>query len=100
MSLAHATPGAGAVVATVTRMTCANCSAPLHPEWKYCIRCGTAVERASAAIPSAIRPEPDDEDEQVTPNRRIDVPLLLGIALAIAGVVLIGFVIVTLSGRS
>lgn len=79
---------------------CANCSASLEPQWRFCIRCGAPVDRVAArsAIPSAIRPEP--EDEPIPLRRRIDVPLLLGVLLGIAGMVLIGYMIVTLSGRS
>jgi len=48
--------------------TCTECSAALEPQWKFCVRCGAMVDRVDpAAIPSAIRPEPDAEPVAVAP---------------------------------
>ena len=69
-------------------------------------------EPARPPIPSAIRTfvpveiQNEDDDEpassQIRPRfrqRRVDVPLLLGIALAVAGVVLVIYMIAVLSGQ-
>jgi len=58
---------------------CANCGEALERAWKYCIYCGTTLE--TAAIPGAIRPDAEPEKRK----SRLDVPLLIGIALAAAG---------------
>ncbi len=59
---------------------CANCGGALGRAWKYCIYCGTTLSPA-AVIPGAIRPDAEPERRR----SRLDVPLLVGIALAAAG---------------
>ena len=41
--------------------TCATCSGELHPEWRFCVYCGTAVtptavDEAAAEAPGRINP--------------------------------------------
>ncbi len=86
--------------------TCLNCGANLAPEWKYCIYCGAAVATVSPrrrsgrdatippAIPSAIRPETMTD----TRKTRLDVPLLIGIVLGLAGTALIVYMAILLFG--
>ena len=40
---------------------CATCSSELHPEWRFCVYCGTAVtptavDEAAAAAPPRVNP--------------------------------------------
>ncbi len=92
---------------------CVNCGRALDPHWKFCIYCGTAVPAADGEtrpeIPSAIRPptfegtvaEADfDAEPDPRQKRRIDVPLIIGIALGIAGVTLIIYMVVVLNATS
>ncbi len=64
--------------------TCENCGRELGRPWKYCIHCGAPIT-ADAGIPGAIRPT----DVAATPGPRIDLPVVIGIAVAVAGLVLI-----------
>jgi hypothetical protein len=106
------------VMAMGTATSCANCRAPLDPAWKFCIYCGTAipvpVEQVSPApagtavpaaipaeIPAAIRPAVAESlaaDAPAKAGRRLDVPLLIGIVLGSAGVVLIAYIAIVLFG--
>jgi len=83
--------------------TCLNCGANLAPEWKYCIYCGAAVATVSPrrrdatippAIPSAIRPQ----GAPAARKTRLDVPLLIGIVLGVAGAALIVYLAILLFG--
>ncbi|CAN5287172.1 hypothetical protein BH09ACT2_BH09ACT2_06230 [soil metagenome] len=78
---------------------CTNCGTTLDPSWKFCIACGepvaaaedTAVDGATAAqqrepIPSAIRP---DEPDEPMPRKRMDAAVIVGVAMALGGGVLI-----------
>lgn len=88
---------------------CVNCGLPLAEGWKFCIRCGARVEQGAQPVPAAIRPAfppddpafpPDEDDEQVRPSRRfrLDVPLVIGVALGIGGIVLIVYMLIVLNG--
>lgn len=92
---------------------CVNCGRELQPEWKFCIYCGTALlpRRPEVQIPSAIRPEPssgtgidalnepDDEDLDLPRRKkRIDIPLTIGIALGVAGIALVVYMAIVLTG--
>ncbi|MCW4386023.1 zinc ribbon domain-containing protein [Salinibacterium sp. SYSU T00001] len=72
---------------------CPSCGADLDTEWKYCIYCGVAL--APAAVPGAIRAA-DAPDER--PRTRLDVPLLIGIVLGVAGVALLVYMGIVLFG--
>lgn len=67
---------------------CENCGSALDPAWKFCIHCGDPIPNrlagvlSAAAIPSAIRP---DAAVAIPQRKRVDVPLLVGIALALGG---------------
>jgi len=62
---------------------CANCSAELDPEWKFCIHCGTPVpERES--IPGAIRP---DAAPRAPLNRLTIVALIVGVVGGIPAII-------------
>lgn len=63
---------------------CPSCSAELTQDWKFCIYCGSALV-TTAAVPGAIRPE----DVAAAPRTRLDVPLLIGIVLGVAGAALL-----------
>lgn len=85
--------------------TCLSCGANLAPEWKYCIYCGAVAATVSPrrrggrddngmTIPPAIRP-----DTTVQLQRsKLDVPLLIGIVLGLAGTVLIVYMAILLFG--
>lgn len=90
--------------------TCLSCGANLAPEWKFCIYCGAIAatvsprrrsDRADAAgfsiaadIPPAIRPA-----ESIAVRRsKLDVPLLVGIVLGVAGAALIVYMAILLLG--
>lgn len=70
---------------------CPSCGAALETSWKFCIFCGTALTEDAAAIPSAIRPE-----QAVAVRSKLDIPLLVGIALGAAGAALIVYVAIAL----
>lgn len=84
--------------------TCLSCGANLAPEWKYCIYCGAVAATVSprrrsgrddngVTIPPAIRPE------GVGPRTtKLDVPLVIGIMLGLAGTVLIVYLAILLFG--
>ena len=61
--------------------TCASCEAELRPEWKFCVRCGTAV------IPGAIRPQQPAWCCTRSPRARASRygPALFSVACFIAG---------------
>jgi len=63
---------------------CSSCSAELAQDWKFCIYCGSALV-TTAAVPGAIRAE----DAAAAPRTRLDVPLLIGIVLGVAGAALL-----------
>lgn len=65
---------------------CTSCGAELTSTWKYCIYCGAALVIASAAVPGAIRGE---DAAASAPRTRLDVPLLIGIVLGVAGTALL-----------
>lgn len=79
--------------------TCEICAREVEPDWKFCIGCGTprAVADVPGAavpsIPSAIRP---DDAADARRRSRLDVPLLVGLALAAAGVALIVYLTITI----
>ena len=83
---------------------CVNCSRSLDPAWKFCISCGARIITVTPDIPAAIRPAapsvfPPDDDPAPGPRRfRVDVPLTIGIALGIAGIVLVVYMFFVLSG--
>ena len=52
--------------------TCANCSAELRPNWKFCVFCGTPV------VPGAVRPE-------VVEQPRVNRLAILALVLACVG---------------
>ena len=90
---------------------CVNCGLPLEQDWKFCIRCGDRIASGPQPIPSAIRPAfppadpafpPDYEDEpsRLPRHLRLDVPLVLGVALGISGIVLIIYMLIVLSGSA
>jgi hypothetical protein len=84
--------------------TCLSCGANLSPEWKYCIYCGAVAATVSPrrrsgrddngiTIPPAIRPE-----ALAGRATRLDIPLLIGIVLGLAGTVLIVYMAILLFG--
>ena len=86
--------------------TCLSCGANLAPEWKYCIYCGAVAATVSPrrrsgrddngiTIPPAIRPEATTTMGRKT---RLDVPLLVGVVLGLAGTVLIVYMAILLFG--
>lgn len=86
-----------------------NCGRALQQEWKFCIYCG-APARAGDHIPSAIRPSTitpsfdDDPENEFVPierrRRRIDVPLLVGLVLGVAGIALVIYMSIVLGGSA
>lgn len=73
--------------------SCTSCGAELTSDWKFCIYCGTTLAAASAvpavvtaAVPGAIRQEDATAD---APRTRLDIPLLIGIVLGLAGAALL-----------
>ena len=85
--------------------TCLSCGANLAPEWKYCIYCGAVAATVSprrrggrdeygVTIPPAIRPDALAEP----PKTKLDIPLLIGIVLGLAGTVLIVYMAILLFG--
>lgn len=88
--------------------TCLSCGANLSPEWKYCIYCGAIAatvspkrrrERADEGgfgltIPPAIRPDVVDAARAT----RLDIPLLVGVVLGLAGTALIVYLAILLFG--
>lgn len=85
--------------------TCLSCGANLAPEWKYCIYCGAVAATVSPrrrsgrddngmTIPPAIRPDAGAEPAKT----KLDVPLLIGIVLGLAGTVLIVYLAILLFG--
>lgn len=85
---------------------CVNCGRTLDPGWKFCIYCGTRAQALSRpSIPAAIRPAPPadfppDEEPAPAPRRfRVDVPLIIGIALGVAGIILIVYMLTVLSSE-
>ena len=92
---------------------CANCGATMQQRWRFCIHCGTPVGAAVAApttapfidhsptvitavIPGAAR-APVGPDAPAG-RRRVDIPMIAGIALGAAGIALIIYMIVVLGG--
>lgn len=93
--------------------TCAACGSAVEARWKFCIRCGAPAPTFALTpreatppppIPSAIRPsalDEADDDHDLPPERdqaRVDLPRAIGIALAIAGIALVVYISVALSG--
>ncbi len=68
---------------------CANCGEVLERAWKYCIHCGAAVSSVPS-IPGAIRPDVEPDKRR----SRLDLPRLIGVALAVAGVGVISYLVV------
>lgn len=92
---------------------CVNCGAAVEPDWKFCIACGTPIAAATAeavapvipppvapTIPHAIRPWGGDaaepelslsgfDDDEAPPKKRVDIALIVGVAMAAVGAVLI-----------
>lgn len=66
--------------------------------------------RSAPVIPAAVRPSafgdhdhfPDDIDDlaDITPRRRIDIPMILGVTLGIAGIALIIYMSIVLTGTA
>jgi uncharacterized membrane protein YvbJ len=83
--------------------TCGNCGEALDPRWKFCIVCGTAVTPTQTElIPSVIRLDDalaDDEPDDIPPKKKADVAVVLGVVVAIVGVVLIIAVAIVVFGR-
>ncbi|MBC7723827.1 MAG: zinc ribbon domain-containing protein [Burkholderiaceae bacterium] len=85
---------------------CVNCGRALDVTWKYCIYCGHSVGDGASARPAMLptahdfAPEfpPDDDVEVDVPRKRADVLLILGVALGIAGIVLIVYMVAVLRG--
>lgn len=86
---------------------CPACGSAVEGRWRFCIRCGapSTTFRSTTAqddIPPVIRPSAvDGFDDDLAPDReraRVDLPRAIGIALAIAGVALVVFIAVALSG--
>ena len=84
--------------------TCLSCGANLSPEWKYCIYCGAVAATVSprrrsgrddsgVTIPPAIRPE-----ALAGRGTRLDIPLLIGVVLGLAGTALIVYMAILLFG--
>lgn len=84
--------------------TCLSCGANLSPEWKYCIYCGAVAATVSPrrrsgrddsgiTIPPAIRPE-----AVAGGTTRLDIPLLIGVVLGLAGTALIVYMAILLFG--
>ncbi len=73
---------------------CENCGEPLDSRWKFCIHCGTRIERMDpvSAIPAAIRPQ----DAPPARTRRLDWQVALGVAFAAIGVAMIVYLVVVL----
>lgn len=85
--------------------TCLSCGANLAPQWKYCIYCGAVAatvsprrrsgrDPSSVTVPPAIRPDVI----AVPAKTKLDVPLLVGIMLGVAGTVLIVYMAILLFG--
>lgn len=80
---------------------CPSCGAAPDASWKFCIYCGTVLTEDAAgaaasatipaAVPGAIRPE-----QAEAARSKLDVPLLIGIALGAAGAALIVYVAIAL----
>lgn len=86
-----------------------SCGANIAPEWKFCIHCGTVAPTVSPrrydargrsqGLPAAIRPEPAHlASTPAGRSTRLDVPLLLGIVLGVAGVALIVYLAIMTFG--
>jgi hypothetical protein len=69
--------------------TCVGCGAILAPAWKYCIRCGLAVD--AQEIPGAIRPDVAAAANPRLPRRAL---VLGGVGLFLVGLALIIFAII------
>jgi hypothetical protein len=85
--------------------TCLSCGANLAPEWKYCIYCGAVA----ATVSPRRRGGRDDYGLTIPPTRRrdvlaraprtkLDIPLLVGIVLGLAGTALIVYMAILLFG--
>ncbi len=63
---------------------CANCGRELRAEWKFCVRCGTAVAVApgTGVIPTEL-PAVVRETEQPDEGRRVNPLAIVALALGI-----------------
>jgi hypothetical protein len=69
--------------------TCAGCGEPIAPAWKYCVHCGTPIERAE--VPAAIRP---DAASARAPRTRSHAMLFGAIGIFLVGVALLVIAVV------